>query len=261
MKSKVIAYCRISTENQKEDGTIEIQKNEILNFCESNSLEVLKTFSDEATSGSIEIHNRFGLVELIDFISRESDIYAVVIYKLDRLARDLSIQEQIISLFDSYGVKLVSTKEPDLNGDDPTRKFIRQILGATAEFEKSMIAMRMKAGRLNKAKGGGYSGGCKAYGYSRVTKTKGGRKIKDLKIDYKQSGIIQRIFNLKKAGNSFRQIAKQLNEQNIKTARGKTWYASTIRYILSNPIYKGEMIYNAAMSERHDLAIIKDAYK
>ena len=91
---KFIGYCRVSTDNQKEEGTIEIQKEALLEHTRKNGFELVKVFSDEGISGGLE--DRPALSELFSYLEDHPEIDGVLIYKLDRLARDLYIQEHLI---------------------------------------------------------------------------------------------------------------------------------------------------------------------
>jgi len=53
-----------------------------------------------------------------------------------------------------------------------------------------------------------------------------------------------------------REIARELNEKGIPTARGGKWYARTVKYILENPLYKGMLNYNGEKSKRAELALL-----
>lgn len=67
-----------------------------------------------------------------------------IIIELDRLARDLTIQEHIIQGLQHRGIALVSVAEPDPCSDDPTRKLMRQIMGAIAEYDKLIIVLKLR---------------------------------------------------------------------------------------------------------------------
>jgi site-specific DNA recombinase len=186
---KVVAYCRVSTDNQKEEGTVELQINSIKEFCQNNGYELVSIFKDEGVSGGIE--NRPALAEMFSFLESDKDsINAVIIWKLDRLARDLYIQEHLIKKFESLKIKLISTKEADLDSSDPMRKAFRQFMGIVAELEKAFITMRLSGGRIQKAKKGKYAGGRVALGYS--------SKDKELVSNLEESKTIQKIFKLKR---------------------------------------------------------------
>jgi site-specific DNA recombinase len=245
---KVIAYCRVSTENQKEEGTVNLQVNAIKEFCDKFGYELVSVFKDEGVSGGLE--NRPALAEMYSYLETNSpNINAVIIWKLDRLARDLYIQEHLIKKFESLKVRLISTKEADLDSNDPMRKAFRQFMGIVSELEKAFITMRLSGGRIQKAKKGQYAGGRVALGYS--------SKNNELFTNVPESIIIQMIFKLKRKNHlSINGIAKLLNKQNIPTKNGKIWYPSTVSYILKNQIYRGFYSYNGIKNDRSDLALI-----
>jgi len=250
MSKKIIGYCRVSTDNQKDEGTIDLQRQALKEYADAQGLELVRVFEDEGVSGGLE--DRAGLADLFSFLEDKdnSDIEAVLIFKLDRLARDLYIQEHLIKKLEGLGKRLISTKEADLASDDPMRKAFRQFMGIVAELEKGFITMRLSGGRINKIKTkGGYAGGGVALGYT--------AKDKDLIIDAEQAETIKQIFKMKRYGRKgLREIAKTLNDKGTPTARGGRWHAGTIRYILQNPIYKGVMAYSGIKADRADLALL-----
>lgn len=246
---KVIAYCRVSTDNQKEEGTIDLQVDAIREYCQKSHFELVATFKDEGVSGGLE--DRPALASLFNFLEREEGkgIGAVIVWKLDRLARDLYIQEHLIKKLELLGKRLISTKEADLDSSDPMRKAFRQFMGIVAELEKAFITMRLSGGRIQKAKRGGYAGGGVALGYQ--------SKEKELKPDEQEAEIVKTIFALKRRKRlSINEIARFLRERDYQTKRGGNWYASTVNYILKNPIYKGFYGYKGIESKRSDLALL-----
>lgn len=249
MSKKIIGYCRVSTDNQKDEGTIDIQRQALKEYAELKDYELVKTFDDEGVSGGLE--DRAGLAEMFSFLEdkENKEVEAVLIFKLDRLARDLYIQEHLIKKLESLGKGIISTKEADLDSDDPMRKAFRQFMGIVSELEKAFITMRLSGGRISKIKTKSlYAGGGVALGYT--------SKDKDLVIDEKQAETIKRIFKMKRhQRKGLREIARVLNEQGIPTARGGEWHAGTIKYILANPLYKGVMEYSGIEAKRADLAI------
>ncbi|MDD5455698.1 MAG: recombinase family protein [Candidatus Margulisbacteria bacterium] len=244
---KVVGYCRVSTENQREEGTIQIQEKALIDYCRENRLELMALFKDNGVSGGLE--NRPALSELFDYLENNSDIESVVIFKLDRLARDLYIQEHLIKKLELLDKKLISIKEPNLDSKDPMRKAFRQFMGIVSELEKAFITMRLSGGRINKAKKGGYAGGGPAFGYL--------AKNKDLKVNDGQTEIVKQIFKIRRYKKlSFAKIARYLNNLGVKTVKGGKWYASTVKYIVGNPIYKGKLRYKDQLNKRKDLGIV-----
>ncbi|MEK6558022.1 MAG: recombinase family protein, partial [Candidatus Margulisiibacteriota bacterium] len=233
-QTQVVSYSRVSTVNQKDEGTIQLQLNEIRDYCLENKLELIEAFNDDGVSGGLK--SRPALVNLLNYLEANPKIEAIVIFKLDRLARDLYIQEHLIKKFELLGKRLISIKEPNLDSGDPMRKAFRQFMGIISELEKAFITMRLSGGRMNKAKKGLYSGGAVPFGYS--------SQSKELSINDQNSVTIKKIFYLKRYKKlSLYKIASYLNENDYRTARGGKWNASSIRYILQNKIYKGTLEY------------------
>jgi len=245
---KLVGYCRVSTDNQKEEGTIEIQENSLKKYADKNGYELVKIFEDNGISGGSELENRPGLAELFSYTENNKEIEGVLIFKLDRLARDLYIQEHLIKKLEGLNKKLISIEEPHLDSNDPIRKAFRQFMGIISELEKAFITMRLSGGRINKAQKGGYAGGATALGYK--------TKNKKLIIDKEQAEIIRIIFKMKRYKRmGLREIARELNKKGIPTARGGKWYAGTIKYILENPLYKGMAHYKENNVKNKDLAL------
>lgn len=245
---KLVGYCRVSTDNHKEEGTIEIQKSALSEYARINGYELVETFCDEGVSGGLE--DRPGLAELFDFLEGNPDVEGVLIFKLDRLAREMRIQENLIyDLQEKRHKRLISIKEPDLDSKDITRVLFRQILGSISQYEKGMIALRLGLGRVNKARKGGHAGGSTALGYR--------ANEKELKIDPEQAETVKAIFKMKRYHRkSLGEIARNLNERRIPTARGGKWYPGTVKYILENPVYKGKTNYNGITAIRRNLSLV-----
>lgn len=244
----LVGYCRVSTDNQKEEGTIELQENSLKKYADKNGCELVKIFKDNGISGASELENRPGLAELFSYIESNKEIEGVLIFKLDRLARDLYIQEHLIKKLEELNKKLISIKEPHLDSNDPMRKAFRQFMGIVSELEKAFITMRLSSGRINKAQKGGYAGGATPLGYK--------TKNKKLVIDEEQADIVRMIFKMKRAKRmGLREIARELNKKGVPTARGGKWHAGTIKYILENPLYKGMVHYKNNNIKNKDLSL------
>src|SRR3989344_3836091 len=232
MSKQAIAYCRTSTESQKEKETIELQVQALNQFATKNEAEIVKWFKDDGVSGGLE--SRPELIRLLDYLKENQEIESVLIYKLDRLARDLFIQEGLIRKFAELDKQVVSTLEPDLNSNDPFRKAFRQMLGVFAEFEKAMIGLRMKNGKHSAVAKGKWHGGF-VYGYNNSGNGQ-------LTINESESETVKKIFYMKKSQHkTYQKIADYLNAEKIKTKLSGKWHASTIRAIIKNPIYKGKI--------------------
>ncbi len=251
MKKPIIllGYCRVSTNNQKEEGTIELQEKTIKRYADKNGYELVKIFKDNGISGASELENRPGLAELFSYAEDNKEVEGILIFKLDRLARDLYIQEHLIKKLEGLNKKLISIKEPNLDSKDPMRKAFRQFMGIVSELEKAFITMRLSGGRINKAQKGGYAGGATALGYE--------TKDKKLVIHEKQAETIRIIFKMKRYKRmGLREIARELNKNSVPTARGGKWHGRTIKYMLENPLYKGTAHYKNNKVKNKELALV-----
>jgi len=244
-----LGYCRVSTDNQKDDKTITYQQDAIRQYALDNGIEILQMFSDEGVSGSLE--HRPGLAKLLYELEHNPNIEGIIIHKLDRLARDIVIQENLIKTFQNLGKRIISTLEPDLDSNDATRKMIRQMLGVIAEYEKALITLRLSAGRISKASTGGFAGGGVPLGYS-VNK-----ETHSLIINEKEAATVKKIWYLKRYKQlSYEKIAKTLNEENITTKTGKRWSAQAVFYIMKNPTYRGKINYGGVQTKGNHEPII-----
>lgn len=245
---RLVGYARVSTDNQKDEGTIEIQIKALQEYAMRNGYELVEIFTDEGISGSKDLDNRPGLSAMFDCLESDTAVEGVLIFKLDRLARDLYIQEHLIRKLQDMNKTIVSIKEPDICSNDPMRKAFRQFMGIVAELEKAFITMRLSGGRINKARKGGYAGGCPAIGY--VAEDKG------LTIDNENAETVKTIFDLKAQGKTLRDICHVLTIRGYKTAKGGQWHPGTVRYILNNPLYQGNIRYSTVSTTRAELALI-----
>lgn len=250
---KLIGYQRISTENQRDGFGLKIQEAAIRKFAQENGYELITIFSDEAVSGALK--DRPALIELMNFAEQNREMWlSLAFLRLDRLARDLLLQENLISDFQSKGLKVVSIDEPNLCENDPTRKLFRQMKGMLAEYEKSMITLRMSAGRLKKVESGmGYAGGNVCYGFRAEN---GAYKPVESEID-----IVKKIFRMRRKPKlskrmSFQKIADSLNASSLPAPSGKKWYAMSVRYIVNNSFYKGIQTYSSVEIFKPELKIL-----
>lgn len=126
----VVGYARVSTSEQNLDSQENLLRD---NGCE-------RIFSDVA-SGVRE--NRSGLNEMLSYL-RKGDI--VIVYKTDRIFRSLKNMIDLIDKFNEKGVLFKSISEPAFDTTSANGKFIIQIFGAVAEFERNLISERTKTG-------------------------------------------------------------------------------------------------------------------
>ena len=216
---KTYGYLRVSGQGQVDGDGLRRQKNAIQEYCEKHGYEVARWFQDKGVSGTKS--DRPALAELlIDLEENGHGIKTVMIEKVDRLARDLMVQEFILKDFKKSGFNLVSVHEgDDLLEADPTRTLIRQVLGAVAQYDKGMTVLRLRAARERKRLKEGKCEGRK--GYKDVQHSAIADQVKSLRR--KRKG---------KKRMSYEQVANTLNEQGYLSATGKPFNAGMVRVLM-----------------------------
>ena len=227
---KLVAYLRVSTDKQAEQGLgLEVQEQAIRKWARANGHRITLWTSDEGISGSNGLDTRIGLAEALAAV-RDGEVGALVVYRLDRLARDLTLQESLLAEIRRTGGDLFSTSNAEAeflvdDPDDPSRKMIRQVLGAVNEFERSMIALRLRSGRARKAEKGGFAYGSPPFGY----RAENGELIPVPE----EFDTVARIRALHAEGRSLREIGSALEAEGRTTKRGGTrWHPTTVQSVL-----------------------------
>ena len=144
---RVVLYARVSTNNGSQDPTMQL--NELREFCMARGWQIVHEYVDHV-SGSRESRPQLNQL-VMDAKSRRFDI--VLVWKLDRFARSLKHLVCAIADFESLGIMFVSLKD-SLDLTTASGRLMFQIIGAMAEFERSLITERVRSGLKNaKAKG------------------------------------------------------------------------------------------------------------
>jgi DNA invertase Pin-like site-specific DNA recombinase len=140
-------YVRVSTNNGQQNP--EVQLNDMRPFAESRDWQLVGEYVDHCT-GSKESRPELNRL-LADARQRKFDV--IVVWKLDRFARSLKHLVIALAEFESLGVQFVSLKD-NLDLTTASGRLMFQIIGAMAEFERSLIQERVRAGLRNaRAKG------------------------------------------------------------------------------------------------------------
>lgn len=212
-RTTAFAYLRVSGKGQIKGDGFPRQLETIRAYAKQHDIRIVKVFREEGVGGATELENRPALVAMHEALAANGT-KLVLIEKLDRLARDLMVQETIIGDLRKHGFDLVSAMEPDLLQNDPTRVMMRQIFGAIAQYEKAMIVMKLRGARQRTKAKTGRCEGRKPYG-ERAT----------------EAAVRDRIRALRKADKKLQEICDQLNDEGIPTRYGRTWKPMTIRAI------------------------------
>jgi DNA invertase Pin-like site-specific DNA recombinase len=216
------AYLRVSSPGQtapEKDG-IPRQIRAIEHYAARHELKIVDTFKEDGVCGATELDGRPALRALVMATMPVDAPKVVVIERLDRLARDLMVQETIMGDFRRRNVEIISTAEPDIYSTDPTRVFIRQIFGALAQYDKAMLVAKLKVAREARQKITGRLPGPNPYG------TRKGDQVEKEAIEIMKDLRMQH-------NATFREIAEELERQKVPLRRGRgRWNPGTVMRVL-----------------------------
>ncbi len=227
--TKVHGYLRVSGKGQVGGDGFPRQLKAIRQYAESHDLKIVNVFREEGVSGTVESANRPAWAELMTAL-HSNGVRTIIIEKLDRLARDLMVQETIIADLKRHGFDLISVAEPDLMATDPTRILMRQLMGAVAQYDKSQIVLKLRGARLRKKAQTGHCEGRKPFGFYES-----------------EAEALDRIKALKAEGLGFDRIAAKLNEENIPTRTGKRWHGVVVNRILTGKRTQGKEVEHGSL--------------
>jgi DNA invertase Pin-like site-specific DNA recombinase len=186
----------------------------IREYAAAHGIKIVNVYREEGVSGTTDSLERPAWTELMTALHANA-VRVVVIEKLDRLARDLMVQETIIADLRKHGFELVSVAEPDLMANDPTRILVRQMMGAVAEYEKSQIVAKLRGARMRKRAKVGRCEGRKPFGFYAG-----------------EDAALDRMKALRSEGLGFDRIAARMNEEGVATRTGKPWWGVVVNHIL-----------------------------
>jgi site-specific DNA recombinase len=194
----------------------------------------IPAYVDDYTSRELSRPSLNGLLSYLDSVGFD----VVIVYALDRLARDPYIRQTLERDFAAKGAKVEFVLG---NYEETPEGEIRKDLDATfAKWENATRVERCNRGKKRKAENGKFVTGRAPYGYAMDKNAPGG-----LAIQTQQAELVKRIFLMfVDEGLSMRQIAARLNDEDIPSHQGGIWRPASIHAILSNTAYIGYFFYN-----------------
>ena len=227
-KLRLIGYRRVSTAGQVDRYGLPAQETDLRAYVRAGKHQLVRIETDGAKSGSLPPDERPGLLAALKAIERGEADGLLVPGDLDRLARELIVQEAILTqVWKTGGVVHATTRGEILadDPDDPMRTAIRQFMGVVAQLDRALVAKRMRNGRKAKAATGGYAGyGSPAFGQRSVDG--------ELVDDEREAATTSRMRELRDEGKSYRQIASTLDAEGLASKRGGPWHPQTVARVL-----------------------------
>jgi site-specific DNA recombinase len=225
-------YLRVSTEEQRREGfSLAAQEDILKAYCESKGVDVFDIYDDGGYSG--KDFNRPRMQQLLkDLKGDKFDV--VVAVAVDRISRNnLDVLTFVDRELHPRGKKLlISTC--DIDSSTETGKMFISLLGTFAEYERQLIVSRVKKGMEKRASDGLWNGG-RMLGYDVIDKK--------LVVNQEEANLVQEIFELRASGKGYRSIAVRLNQHGNKTKLNTSYSINTIKTILENEKYIGNMTW------------------
>ena len=220
-------YARYSSHSQREES-IEGQLRECHDFALKNGMTVINEYCDRAISGKTD--NRPSFQRLIKD-SEKGNFEAVIMYTLDRFARNRYDSANYKAKLKKNGVKVYYAKQP--MPDTPEGIILESVLEGYAEYYSENLSRNIKRGlKENALQGLAVGGSTMPLGYMVGDDKK-------YKIEPIGAKIVQEIFQMYADGMSATQIINECNNRGYKTARGNAFNKNSLRTMLKNDKYIG----------------------
>src|SRR5918992_4083266 len=199
-----VALClRVSSEEQRERETIEIQDEFLSQYCRLYGLDVAGIYKDDGVSGTVPLQERPEGRRLLED-ARAGRFDAVLVYKLDRLGRARFVIVDAHDRLQAAGVALKSATEP-IDTSTPSGRLIFQMLASFAEYERETIRERTRSG-LHRALRNGKFPGRIPYGYRL------GSDEVTLVVVEEEAAMVREIIANVSSGSTLYGESKRLNE-------------------------------------------------
>ncbi|SPA17206.1 recombinase family protein [Cupriavidus taiwanensis] len=255
---RIAIYARFSTDKQ-DRTSVDDQINLCRRRAESfDDARVTGIFKDEAVSGSTPVEHRLGGAAMMQ-AARNGEFDILILEGLDRLARNLVDQEQVMKYFDWQRIRVLGVIDGS-DSENKQAKMTRQMRGAFNEQYIDDVRDKTRRG-LSGQVSRGYVVTGRAYGYDLQRDDHGTKYV----INENEAKWVRWIFERFADGDSPRVIAAELNRLSVPSPRGGTWMQSGIygspakgAGILNNSSYIGEYIWNRSSCEKNPMTQKKE---
>ena len=223
-----VIYARYSSDNQREES-IEGQIRECTAYAEKNGITIVKHYIDRAISAKTD--NRPEFQQMIkDSDKKLFDI--VLVWKLDRFARNRYDSARYKTQLKKNGVKLMSATE--IISEGPEGIILESVLEGYAEYYSADLAEKVVRGQTENILKGRCNGGRGTFGYTLDPERK-------FHIDPLTSPFVLESFKKYDEGSTMKEIRDWLNENGIKNPVGGAFTYNSVEHMLKNRRYIGEL--------------------
>lgn len=226
-----VIYARYSSHNQREES-IEGQLRECRRYAQENGITIVGEYIDRAITGKTD--DRAGFQKMIRD-AEKGRFSVVIVYKLDRFARNRYDSATYKAKLKRCGVRLVSAMEQLT--DSPESIILEAVLEGMAEYYSANMAQNIKRGMTENALKCLATGGGRCLGYYTG-------EDKKYHIDELAAATVRLIYEMYDQGHTYAAIVETLNNQGRKTFYGKPFNKNSLSKILHNPRYVGNYVWN-----------------
>lgn len=235
-----VTYLRYSDHKQDDGFSIEYQTSEVETFAANNGIVIDKYYIDKAQTAT-KVAGREEFFALINDV-KEGKVKSLIVYKLSRLFRNSLESAKYRELFRKHGVKLMSVTEV-VNEDTSSGRFQTNIMASVDQYQSETISDHVKSSMREMARQGFYTGGIVTYGFD-VKEVPNGKKKRKVFVPHAiEADIVKRVFDMYVQGMSFGMIRDTLNNEGIRTRRGKLFTNTHISHIIKDDMYIGVYRY------------------
>ena len=227
---KAVIYARYSSDNQREES-IEGQLRECTAYCKKNDITILRTYIDRAMSAKTDHRPDFQQM-IKDSAKGLFDV--IIVWKLDRFARNRYDSAHYKAQLRKYGVKVLSATENISEG--PEGIILESMLEGMAEYYSAELSEKVIRGHTENALKCKYNGGTPTFGFAID-------KDKYYQIDPHTAPVVLEMFIRYDKGETMKNIRDWLNGAGVTTVRGKKIDLNFVAAILHNRKYIGEYSY------------------
>jgi len=238
-KLRVAAYCRVSTDSNEQELSLDTQKNHYESYIKANSeWEYAGIYYDDGISATKTV-KRDGLLRLVE--DCEKGLIDLVITKsISRFSRNTTDCLALVRKLLNYDVYIIFEKE-NIHTGSMESELMLAILASLAESESRSISENEKWSIKKRFQNGTYVISYPPYGYANVDG--------EMVIVPEQAEVVKKIFAGCLAGKSTHIIAKELNEKGVPTKKGGKWTGGTINGILTNEKYIGDALFQKTITD------------
>ena len=255
---KAIFYIRVSTDEQAKFGySIDMQQNQCFNFAEKSGFICDKIFIDDGYTAKNT--NRPNLKNMFEYCKKKKDIYALIVWRLDRLCRNTDDYIMTFKpMFEKSGMLILSVTENN-DIDNPYGRYMRNLQINNAELESNLISIRTVANLKEKAKQGYSPVAVPPVGYKRVKIDKKNICV----IDTEKAFYVKKIIEMYATGlYSYAVLAKRMATEGFIHNK-KPCTTKLVENILNNNLlfYTGDFMFSGERYKGlHEPLISKELY-